>query len=241
MLVALIDLAVTQELDGVDFPTYRPVGMLRFLVLPSRADIVDATASLLFAAAESFWRANAVDLVRAFQVNAGYPTFQAGAGLLPSDWAEHVRLLTANGFHFTERYYCLTCALDPHQPLEETVPQTALSLAIRGAAKERRYQVFFRRTELVAMARWVEADVMHGSIPGTIAYLAEWEVDERWRNQKIGRWLLRRMLNDAGIRGLPAMVVHLPLYHAAAINVLSQHGFVELNYRGYTLEKSLGA
>jgi ribosomal protein S18 acetylase RimI-like enzyme len=195
----------------------------------------------MFPAAESFWRAHAVGDVRAFPAFAGYLSFQAGAGILPSDWAEHVRLLTANGYHFSERYYCLSCLLDPSQPLEETLPQTALSLAIRGSAQERRYQVFFRRTELIGTARWIKAEVAQEDSPGHIAYMVEWEVDERWRNQKIGRWLLRRMLNDAAICGLPEMVVHLPLYRAAAINVLAQHGFMELNYRGYTLEKNLGA
>ncbi len=237
-LVALIDLAVVQERDSTELPNYRPVGLLRFLVLPERTDLVDEAARLLLAAADAFWRANAVGHVRAFIIGAGYPAFQAGAGLLPSDWSAHVRLLTAHGFQFSERYYCLTCALDARQPLEETVPQTALSLALRGGPEDRRYQVFFRRTELVATARLLQARVQTDGHDGAIAYLAEWEVDERWRNQKIGRWLLRRMLNDAALRGLPELVVHLPLYHAAAINVLAQHGFVELNYRGYTLEKT---
>ena len=77
-LVALIDLAVVQERDSTELPNYRPVGLLRFLVLPERTDLVDEAAGMLLAAADAFWRANAVGHVRAFIIGAGYPAFQAG-------------------------------------------------------------------------------------------------------------------------------------------------------------------
>jgi ribosomal protein S18 acetylase RimI-like enzyme len=81
------------------------------------------------------------------------------------------------------------------------------------------------------------AQAQEGLAP--FAYIAEWEVDSRWRNQKLGRWLLRRMINDATQQGLARIAVHVPLQQGAAINLLAQHSFDELNYRGYSLVKSL--
>jgi ribosomal protein S18 acetylase RimI-like enzyme len=145
--------------------------------------------------------------------------------------------LTEREFRFAERYYLLARLLD--HLLEENVPQGGLSLAFRGDAADRRYQVFFRRTELIAECRLLRrmAQSQVGVTP--FAYIAEWEVDSRWRNQKLGRWLLRRMINDATQQGLERIVVHVPLQHGAAINLLAQHSFDELNYRGYSLAKSL--
>jgi ribosomal protein S18 acetylase RimI-like enzyme len=162
---------------------------------------------------------------------------QAGAGLLPGDWPDQVQVLTANGFHFEDRYYCL---MRPSGLLlEEVAPQTGLSLALRGDEHDRRYQVFYRRTELIAAARLVRVPVATGSEPRVIGYLAEWAVDARWHNQKVGRWLLRRVINDATQRGLAEVVLHVQLQQATALNLLGQHGFAELNYRGYTFGKEL--
>jgi ribosomal protein S18 acetylase RimI-like enzyme len=134
------------------------------------------------------------------------------------------------------------------------VPQGGLSLAFRGGVADRRYQVFFRRTELIAEARLLQSRMQRptpgeaaGEVAGAeeggglipFAYIPYWYVDERWRNQKVGRWLLRRMVNDATQQGVAEIAVHLPLQQAAAINLLAQHGFVELNYRGYSFEKNL--
>jgi GNAT superfamily N-acetyltransferase len=207
------------------------------LVLPERQDLINDAAVALLAAATAFWRICGVGFVKAYHLSTGDPTLQAGAGLLPGDWSDQVRLLTEHGFRFVDRYYLLSRPLGPL--IEETVPQGGLSLAFRGGVADRRYQVFFRRTELIAEARLLQPHMQTESGLQPFGYIAHWNVDERWRNQKIGRWLLRRMVNDATQQGVGELVVHLQLQQAAAMNLLAQHGFIELNYRGYSFEKEL--
>jgi ribosomal protein S18 acetylase RimI-like enzyme len=237
-LVGLADVASGLDSDSPDEPDYRPVGLLRFLALPLRAELVNEAADALFVAAHQFWRKCRVGHIKAYHISTGYSCFQAGAGMLPGDWADQVRVLTEREFHFTERYYLLVRRLD--HMIEETVPQGGLSLAFRGDVGDRRYQVFFRRTELIGEARLLQRRMQtESSTLVPFAYIPFWHVDDRWRNHKVGRWLLRRMINDATQQGMAEIAVHLPLHQPAAINLLAQHGFVELSYRGYSFEKEL--
>lgn len=236
-LVGLADIASGLDSDSPDEPDYRPIGLLRFLALPLRADLVGEVADALFAAAHQFWRKSGVGHIKAYHISTGYACFQAGAGMLPGDWDDQVRALTERQFRFTERYYLLARQLD--HMIEETVPQGGLSLAFRGDAGDRRYQVFFRRTELIGEARLLQRYMQADNGLVLFAYIPRWHVDERWRNQKVGRWLLRRMINDATQQGMAEITVHLPLHQSPAMNLLAQHGFVELNYRGYSFEKDL--
>lgn len=240
-LVGVADIAAGFDSESLGEPDYRPLGLLRFLVLPPRPDLVAEAADVLLGAAHQFWRSSGVGYVKAYHISTGYPSFQAGAGILPGDWADQVRALTERQFRFTERYYLLARELD--HMIEETVPQGGLSLAFRGDAGDRRYQVFFRRTELIAEARLLQrymyAAGQEADRQVPFSYIAHWSVDDRWRNQKVGRWLLRRMVNDATQQGVAEIAVHLPLHQSAAMNLLAQHGFQELNYRGYSFEKDL--
>ena len=236
-LVGLLDAATGMDRDSLILPDYQPLGILRFLVLPDQPELVEDVMQLLLDAAERFWRSAGVGHVKAYHISTGYPQFQAGAGLLPGDWSDQVRLLTSQEFRFEDRYYCLARPLD--QLFEETVPHTSISLAFRGKTEDRQYQIFFRRTELIGEARLLRRHTGPDSDPQRIAYLAHWEIDARWRNQKIGRWLLRRLINDATLLGCQEIVVHLHPQQSAAMNLLNQHGFLELNYRGYSLEKNL--
>jgi hypothetical protein len=236
-LVGVADVATGLDSDSLGEPDYRPLGLLRFLALPPRADLVTEVAAALLGASQEFWRSGGVGYVKAYHVSTGYPCFQAGAGILPGDWADQVRVLTERQFRFTERYYLLARQLD--HMIEETVPQGGLSLAFRGDAGDRRYQVFFRRTEMIGEARLLQRQMQgtDGLVP--FSYIAHWQVDDRWHNQKVGRWLLRRMINDATQQSVAEIAVHLPLHRSAAMNLLAQHGFQELNYRGYSFEKDL--
>ncbi len=236
-LVGAADVATGLDSDSVDEPDYRPLGLLRFLALPARADLVAEAADALLGAAHQFWRSGGVGYVKAYHISTGYSSFQAGAGILPGDWADQVRVLTERQFRFTERYYLLARQLD--HMMEETVPQGGLSLAFRGDATDRRYQVFFRRTESIGEARLLQRRTQGVDGLAAFSYIAHWHVDDRWRNQKVGRWLLRRMVNDATQQGVAEIAVHLPLHQSAALNLLAQHGFQELNYRGYSFEKDL--
>ena len=156
-LLGLADIATGLDSDSLGEPDYRPLGLLRFLVLPARPDLVVEAADVLLGAAHQFWRSSGVGYVKAYHISTGYPCFQAGAGLLPGDWADQVRVLTERQFRFTQRYYLLARQID--HMIEETVPQGGLSLAFRGDAADRRYQVFFRRTELIAEARLLQRHV----------------------------------------------------------------------------------
>jgi GNAT superfamily N-acetyltransferase len=235
--MGLADVACGLDSNSPEEPDYRPIGLLRFLVLPERLELVDEAANALFEAAHQFWRGCGVGHIKAYHISTGYPCFQAGAGMLPGDWADQVRVLTERQFRFTERYYLLVRRLE--HMVEETVPQGGLSLAFRGDSGDRRYQVFFRRTELIGEARLLQRRRQADAELVPFAYIAQWQVDERWHNQKVGRWLLRRMVNDATQQGMAEIAVHLPLHQSAAMNLLGQHGFIELNYRGYSFEKDL--
>ena len=236
-LVGVLDAAAGSDSENLLLGDMQPIGLLRCLVLPERKDLVNPAANALLAAAAAFWRGCGVGFVKAYHVSTGYPTMQAGAGLLPGEWSDQVRLLTEDGFRFADRYYLLVRPLE--MMLEENVPQGGLSLAFRGPVSDRRYQVFFRRTELIAEARLLQRPAQTGTDVQPFGYIAQWNVDERWRNQKLGRWLLRRMINDATQQGVKELAVHLQPQQAAAMNLLAQHGFIELNYRGYSFEKEL--
>lgn len=238
-LVGFLDAAVGKDRDHLDLPDYRPVGLIRFLALPDRAELAAAVAQALLQAVTAFWQESGVAYVQAFHISTGYPSWQLGAGVLSGDWREHVRELTSDGFQFTERYYCMHCPL-PGQ-FEEFVPGADLSLVHRGRPGERLYQIYFRRTDSVGHARVVGRRVARERDPRRIAYITELEIGRPWQRQKIGRWLLRRILNDASLEGYHEAVAYLSSQHHAAMNLFVQHGFDELNYRGYTLEKTLTA
>jgi ribosomal protein S18 acetylase RimI-like enzyme len=234
-LIGFLDVAVGQDSDSLHLPEYQPIGLIRFLALPERSDLVDDTVSVLLEAGERFWRGAGAGHVKAFHISTGYPAVQAGAGLLPGEWSEHFRVLTLAGFHLSERYYCLYRWLD--QPIEEVFPIANLSLVYRGAPADRAYQLFYRRTDWIGSARMVRVDIGEQAFP--IVYVTDLQIDPRWRRQSIGKWLLRRLINDATFQGYQQIVVHLAHGQHAAMNLLIQQGFQELNYRGYTLEKAL--
>lgn len=236
--VGLVDVAVGLDSESQETPDYQPHGLLRFWVLPDEPAQIDACADALLTAAEEFWRRSGVGLVKAYHPSTGYPRWQGGLGLLPADWTEQIRLLTNNGFRYTDRYYCFVRVMRGDL-FEESAPQTGLTLVFRGTNQDRRYQVFFRRTELIGEARVVQRTVQSEGRTLQISHIVHWEVDLRWRNQHIGRWMLRRMVNDAAQQSLDQMIVFVRMQQAAAINLLVHHGFVEHPYRGYVMEKAL--
>jgi ribosomal protein S18 acetylase RimI-like enzyme len=239
-LIGLLDAAVGLDSDSLDRPDYQPLGLLRWLALPEDTNIAQEATMRLLAAAEAFWRQHRVGHVKAFHPSTGYPSWQAGIGLLPADWTDQVQLLTEHAFYYTERYYCFVRPLRG-ELFEEETPQSALTLVMRGVNQDRRYQIFFRHTELIAEARVVQRVVEQETRMFSIAHIAHWEVEERWRNQNIGRWLLRRMVNDVEQQSLAQIIVFVQIRQAAAINLLAQHGFVEQAFRGYVMEKELRA
>jgi GNAT superfamily N-acetyltransferase len=236
-LVGFLDAAVGLDSESADVPDYHPNGLIRFLALPDRREWVTPVAEALFDAAQRFWQETGVAYVKAFHISTGYPSFQAGAGILPSDWGDLIRVLTGVGFLFCTRYYCYARRLV--EPLEEVVPFADLSLVYRGDWTNRRYEIYYRRVEMVAQARVVRLSIQGDDGLMPIARLVDLYVDPNWRLKDIGKWLLRRIINDATHQGDVQMIVHLAQQHHAALNLLIQQNFQELNYRGYTLEMTL--
>ncbi|GIV68445.1 GNAT family N-acetyltransferase [Caldilinea sp.] len=239
-MVGLLDAAVGLDSESQERPDYQPLGLLRFLALPADETLRDEVGRRLLVAAYAYWRSHGVAAIKAYHPSTGYPSWQGGFGLLPSDWTDQVRLLTAEDFRYTDRFYCFFCTLR-QELLEEGVPQSGLTLVFRGTSADRRYQVFFRRTELIGEARVVRCTVEVEGRSLQVAHLVHWEVDPPWRNHHIGRWMLRRILNDAVHQSLDQAIVFVRIHQAAAINLLAQHGFVEHPYRGYVLTKTLQA
>ena len=236
-LVGFLDIAVGLDADSANIPDYHPQGMVRFLALPDRREWVTPVAEALFDAAQQFWQETGVAYVKAFHISTGYPSFQAGAGVLPSDWGDLVRVLTGVGFVFATRYYCYARRLT--EPIEEVVPLADLSLVYRGDWMNRLYEVYYRRVELVAHARVVRVLIQGDDGLMPIARLVDLYVDRDWRLKDIGKWLLRRAINDTTHQGDGQMITYLSQQHHAALNLLIQQGFQELNYRGYTLDMTL--
>lgn len=236
-VIGFLDAAVGIDADSQDVPDYHPFGLLRFLALPEHGPLVAATARALLDAAHTYWRKAGVGYVKAFHLTTGYPSFQAGAGILPGDWGDHVRVLTEAGFFLHDRYYCYARRLT--EPVEEVTPLADLGLVHRGEWENRRYEIYHRRVERVAWARLVRMTLPMDDAPFPVAKLVEIFVDPQWRHKDIGKWLLRRIINDATHLGDTQLVVHLAQQRHVAINLLVQQGFHELSYRGYSLEKAL--
>jgi GNAT superfamily N-acetyltransferase len=236
-LVGFLDAAVGLDAESADVPDYYPIGLIRFMALPDRSELSAPTAEALLQAAHTFWLESGVAYVKAFHISTGYPFFQAGAGILPGDWDDVVRVLTAAGFLLRARYYCFVRRLV--EPVEEVVPLADISLVFRGSREDRRYEIYYRRVEMVAHAHVVRMTLAGDEGPLPIAKLIDIFVEPSWRHKDIAKWLLRRIINDATHQGDVQAVVHLAQHHHAALNLLVQQGFQELNYRGYTLEMAL--
>jgi len=93
--------------------------------------------------------------------------------------------------------------------------------------------------ERIATARMVSAALDNTDPPLRVAYVVDIQVEPSWRNRNVARWLLRRMINDATLEGYQEMLAHLRLDQHIAMGLFTQQGFEELDYRGYTLEKTL--
>jgi GNAT superfamily N-acetyltransferase len=231
-LEGFVDAAVGHDHESLDRPEYQPIGLIRFMWLTTSAEQSPAAAHALLRAAEHFWRAAGVGYVKAFHYSTGYPNFQAGLGALPGDWATIMRLLMAEGYQFCERFYALSRPLSA--PIAELTPLADLNLLYSGTPADRTYQIY-RRIDWVGLARLVS--VTQADLP--IAKVIDLQIDPQWRGMNIGKWLLRRLINDATLQGKRELLAHLPYSRHEAISLFNQQGFSELNYRGYTLEKTL--
>jgi len=261
-LAGFIDVATSYGAAGEmsEPPQGPPLGFLRFLALPLSHPLetepgplaesssspattpnsaplsawMDTVAHHLLVEAERFWHEQGVRRVIAFGMAGGYPTFQAGAGAMPGEWSHHFRVLTETGFRLQDRYYSLHRATA--DVLEEPLPGLKLSLVQRGSDRDRHY-VVYQRAEQVAQARLVHLEVDYPLGVNPVGLLASFGVQPTWRGKGVGKWLLRRITNDAVLLGYRRMVFHLHPDDHVAINLFTQTGFQELDFRGYVFEK----
>jgi ribosomal protein S18 acetylase RimI-like enzyme len=236
-LLGFADIAAGHDCDHLDEPEHQPHGLLRFLALTDREPLAEEAFALLMQGAEQFWHNEKVETLAAYHISTGYPHFQAGAGILPGEWARQVRLLTATGWRFSQRYYLL--ARTSGAPIEEECPHADLSLVQQRITDGRIYRIYHRRVERVASARVMGMNLDKTGTAERVAHVVDLEVDELWRNRNLGRWLLRRILNDAALQGFQEVIAFLPMSRPIAMNLFIQQGFHEINYRGYTFEKTL--
>ena len=253
-LLGFLDCAIGFDSEHLDLPDYEPLGLIRFMALPERRDLIDPVVGELLNAAENFWRMAGITRVRAFHISTGYPVFQAGAGVLPGDWRDHFRLFTENGYTMVQRYQAMTRALT--EPIEETTPIRDLSLTLRGDLNDRIYEMYHRRVDKVGSARLSSAvvnEIVSPTAPSAIdalektvaerrvpvAHLTDLRIEPEWRGRDIGKLLLRRIINDATIQAFEQLLVYLPQGSNIGWSLFAQQGFADTHYRGYTLEKSL--
>ena len=237
-LIGLICLAIGFDADSQHLPDYQPLGLLRFLILPEREDLIDVTARALLSAAEEFWQEAGIGFVKAFHVSTGFPSFQGGGGVLPGDWRAHFRLLTEHDYVLESRYYAFRRHLT--DPVEEAIPLADLNLVYRGDRALRRYEIY-RRSERIASAVRARFVVRREDQPllAVNGIITELEVAPAWRGNDLGKLLLCRIINDSTVAGFNELLIFVSLNQNAAMNLVSQQGFEELNYRGYVLEKVL--
>lgn len=263
-LVGFLDAATGLDSDHQSSPDYEPQGLLRFLALPQRADLIEPVGIALIQAAERFWLDVGTRHVQAFHLSTGYPTFQAGAGVLPNEWTAHFRLLTMMGYVLRQRYQRFVRQLG--HMVEEEVPRADVSIALSGNRNDRTYQIYHRRIDRIGVGQVIGVQSQNVERPGPaeepdprpqtpahthadilddkpvrVAHITNLYIQEAWRGQNIGKWMLRRMINDATIQGYEQMIVYLPQGRHVAWSLLTQQGFVETTYRGYSMDKVLTA
>ena len=236
-LLGFIDVAVGFDHATQHLMNDRPLGLLRFLALPQDYSLSGRAAHLLLEIAEEFWHEQSVRRVRAYSLSTGYPDFQMGAGVLPSAWEDHHRWLNQAGYRPVERYYCLAHPLQ--RPAREDVPTAGYTLYPQYDETGVRYQVYEQNEVRIAATRMIEREVQEPASANPVAGLLELIVASAWRRRGIGGWLLRRMINDAILRGNRTLISFVSHTNQTGLGLCRQAGFEEMNYRGYTLEKQL--
>jgi len=213
----------------------RPIGILRNLTLPD--ETAASTGAALLNAAHHFWQGAGVDQAGAFHPHTGYPPFQAGIGILSGDCRDLFQALAAAGYVLGARYYRLRRLLE--EQIDETLPLADLQLVYQGSTDDRTYQLYWKRTQWIGQAHLFRTPLtIKGKLAQT-AHIGQLHIDPTWRRQRIGKWLLHRLINDATLQGYSEMLIHIPHDQHATLSMLVQQGFQELNYRGYSLSKWL--
>lgn len=226
----------------------RYCALIRSLILPNEPTQATNVIRVLMEPLEERWREGQVERIDAFVPSLGYKRIQAGNGILPGEWREHFRLLTAAGYKLKQRYRAM--ALQIHNYVEEIYPPISLSVETHRTEHGWVSQLYHRRITLIGEISITGLDLAPEATPHTaprssadkllpIAIIDSLHIDEEWRENNLEKLLLRRAINDCHHQGYQQMLMYLQQDHHAGWSLLAQHGFEELDYRGYTFRKEL--
>jgi len=206
-------------------------GIIRFLVfLPSE---VEAGTALL-AAADSYFRQQQVDEIRAFHFSTGYPFYHAGIGLCPGQHDHVMRALATAGYRLTDRFFCFTRWLSGLVP--EQTPRIPIRLEFKKQAGDIHLRVYdgYKPFGILKLA---PLEAYSDYVGHLVAYIASLRLDEPYRHKGIGRWLMQRALNWLWTKGYREVALHVNHANVPAQSLYRQVGFAELAFRGYTFER----
>lgn len=260
-LIGFVDTAVTSAFSNGQPVAQQPVsvlpqqrgansyhGLIRTLILPKSAALASEVKALLLNLVESRWREGGIQSIFAFLPHGGYRQIQAGIGVLPAQWREHFRLLTESGYQLSQRYRAMKRPLDRF--VEEIHPELPTSVETHDTPTGWNCELYYRRVNQIGRislsgitpeAGQNQSQSRLDTIdPATsVAVVNELYINDEWRNQNLGKFLLRKAINDAQHRGYKALLIYLQQESHRGWSLLAQQGFQELEYRGYSFEKSL--
>lgn len=229
-------------------PYDRYCALIRCLILPKESTLATDVHRTLLEPLEKRWQAGGIERIDAFLPSLGYQRLQAGNGILPGEWREHFRLLTESGFQLAHRYRAMAMPLSNF--VEEVYPPISIGLETRPTDFGWTSQLYHRRiTPIGAIGLFGNNLALEPTkqdepralddalVP--VAIIHSLEVDDEWSENNLGRLLLRRAINDCHHQGYRQMLIYLRQDNHAGWSLLAQHGFEELDYRGYTFRKQL--
>lgn len=229
-------------------PYDRFSALIRCLILPKEPSLATEVHGALLEPLEKRWQAGRIERIDAFLPALGYQRLQAGNGILPGEWREHFRLLTESGYQLAHRYRAMTMQINNF--VEEVYPTVSIGLETRHTDFGWTSQLYHRRITPIGAIRLIGSNLAleptkqnkPRSLDDALAPVAvihSLKVDDEWRENNLGKLLLRRAINDCNHQGYRQMLIYLRQDNHAGWSLLAQHGFEELDYRGYTFRKQL--
>ncbi len=213
-------------------------GFLRLLLLLSSVD--PQVANALLAAAEAYFMARGVVHVAAFHIRTGYPCYLAGRGVLAGHAFEVMEALGRAGYRIGQRWLLYERLFGGHVP-ERLPAWPRLSLQFDEVGPQAFTLLVFSGYELVAELNCILLPELSAYSGVPTASLRRLYVQEPYRRQGVGRWLLLRCLNELATRQVQRLVADINHADAPAQALLLHLGFTELPLSGYSYEKSLAA
>ncbi len=261
-LIGFVDTAVVRIAEGTiavgsvntgmlpqqSSPYDRYCGLIRSLILPKNPDLATDVQRLLLEPIEERWQTGGLERIDAFIPSLGYRRIQAGSGILPGEWREHFRLLTASGFQLEHRYRVMCLELEEF--VEEVYPLISISLETHETEQGWTSRLYHRRVSPIGTITMIGGNLSPHSTQNEkprhandelipVATIHSLQVDDEWKESNLERLLLRRAINDCRHQNYQQMLMYLRHDRHEEWSLLAQHRFQELDYRGYTFQKHL--